>query len=244
MSATGRGGARVDRDWYPTPGWTFLRLLEAVPLPVHPGARLLEPGAGNGALVRALAQWCAERRIKPPSWTAVEVDRQHEELLRASGASVRIGDFLGPTTALRLGGPFDAALGNPPYSFAEPFHQRARAQSRQVCFLLPLDFLGSAERSTLFARDMPDVYVLPQRPTFVEVHTLLPDGEERVTSSDAQTYAWFHWPEVPQAEGKVRILRLTEADVIRGARDAAPKIWVEDKRVVRIDPGNPFFIGR
>lgn len=50
-----------------------------------------------------------------------------------------------------------------------------------VCWPLRLNFLGSKKRCKWLQADMPDVYVLPNRPDFTG------DG------GDATEYAWFVW---------------------------------------------------
>lgn len=242
MSATGRGGARMRHDWYRTPAWTVLRLRDARPFPTHASARYIDPGAGDGAIIRAFNAWSERRRMPTPSWTAVELDTEHLSTLGSTGARVVVGDYLGALPD--LDGLADMSLGNPPYKTAEGFVQQSRQRSRAVSLLLPLDFLGSAERCPLFARDMPDVLVLPQRPTFVVVHTFELDGTIKTTSSDAQTYAWFCWPERPQPVGQICHLGMTAPDVLAAARAAAPQVWIEAGEVVRVDLGDPFYIGR
>jgi hypothetical protein len=229
-------------DWYRSPAWTLLRLREKLALPQHAAAKYIEPGAGDGILIRAFDTWQERRRLPRPSWDAYEIDEQHRRMLDTTGARVVISDFL---LSVALGSfRYDVALGNPSYELAEPVFRHCRAMARQVALLLPLDFLGSAERQAMFASDMPDVYVLPQRPTFVVVNKLDERGKETTTSSDAQVYGWFHWPEQRRPRGELVMLGLTPADVISAARAAAPQVWIEQGEIVRVDPGDPFYIGR
>lgn len=249
MSATGRGGVRMKGDWYRTPAWPLLRLLECpdFALPRYRGARYLEAGAGDGILIRAFNAWHEERRLPIPDWTAVELDEQHLDILKSTSARVIHADYLcrleqlHPRLRERR---FDVSLGNPPFDLSDPFVRRDRELAREVIRLLPLDFLSSAERQPMMELDAPNVYVLPQRPTFIRVHNIDETGKATKTSSDAQTYGWFHWPADPQPIGKMRVLRLTDADVVSAARMAAPQVWIERGEIVRVEIGNPFYIGR
>jgi hypothetical protein len=52
VSATKRGsGVRTPDDAYETPAWCVQRLLEKLQLP---GGNWLEPGAGDGAIIKAV----------------------------------------------------------------------------------------------------------------------------------------------------------------------------------------------
>lgn len=227
-------------DWYRSPAWTLLRLLDILVLP-GAGSRYVEPGAGDGILIRALNTWRERRRLAPVSWDAWEIDEQHRRMLETTGAHVHMQDFF---SALPPASKFDVALGNPSYELAESVYRRCRSMARQVVLLLPLDFLGSAERQAMFAADMPNIFVLPQRPTFVVSNKIDTDGKVSTTTSDAQVYCFAHWPEEPQPRGTIRVLGLTPGDVLSAARAAAPQVWIERGEIVRVDPGDPFFIGR
>jgi hypothetical protein len=229
-------------DWYRTPAWTLLRLREKLALGSSFGLRYLEPGAGDGILIRAFNTWQERRRLPCPAWDAFEIDEQHRTLLATTGARVRIADVLTPPTDIEAR--YDVALGNPSYEIAEAVVRRCRTAARQTVLLLPIDFLGSAERQAMFAADMPNVFILPQRPTFIVVNKIADDGGTSTTTSDAQVYAWLHWPEVRQPVGQVHMLGLTPPDVISAARAAAPQVWIEQGSIVRVDPGDPFYIGR
>lgn len=227
-------------DWYRSPGWTLLRLLDKLALP-GAGARYLEPGAGDGILIRALDTWRNRRRLQPVVWDAYEIDEHHRPILDSTGARTHMRDFFTAHVPASL---FDAAIGNPSYELAESVYRHCRSLARQVALLLPLDFLGSAERHAMFAADMPDIYVLPQRPTFIVSNKIDSDGKTSTTTSDAQVYCWAHWPEHKQPKGTITMLDLTPGDVLSAARTAAPQVWIERGEIVRVDPGNPFFIGR
>ena len=57
---------------------------------------------------------------------------------------------------------------DPPYSLAEQFVRRAYETAWMVVALLPLAFLGSEDGESLIERvDMPDVYLLSTRQSFI-----------------------------------------------------------------------------
>lgn len=176
MSATNRGAKRRASDYYPTPAYCVWRLLDGVKL--WPG-RWLEPGAGTGAVIRATR---GDPRVAAVRWTAVErraaACRDLANELRAGDRLVQ-ADFLRHDFGRRR---FDVAIGNPPYRYAREFIERALSLAPQVVFLLRLNFLASRKRVDFFRRvGMPDVYVLPDRPSFTG------------TGTDATEYAWMEF---------------------------------------------------
>lgn len=185
MSATGRGAERREADFYPTPAWCVHRLLDHVELP---GGNWLEPGAGDGAIIRAV-----NFNRDDVEWTALELREECRKPLLALGAVVGCPkDFLRTESARRN---YAVALGNPPYLLAAEFIWNALAQSDQAIFLLRLNFLEGRGRRGLFESiGAPDVFVLPERPSF--------DGE----GTDACAYAWMRWRQGGTQEGRVSIL--------------------------------------
>lgn len=186
MSSTKRGSQRNNNDYYATPAWVTDRLLKHIPLP---GGTWLEPSAGDGAIVRALL---AHRQIQIH---ANEIDSQHQPLLLTSGAhTVTIGDFFDMKSS---SGTYDVCIGNPPFALAEEFVEHSVSMSKEVVFLLRLGFLESKRRRSLFDKiGVPDVYVLPERPSFINGKT------------DSCAYGWFRWyvSATPRTSGELRIL--------------------------------------
>lgn len=191
MSATGRGAVRRPFDFYGTPSWCVTRLLEAVALP---GGAWLEPSAGDGAIIRAVNTARSDVR-----WYAAELREECKEPLRALTPMLRIGDFLADYVewaTFRC----DVAILNPPFTHAQAFIKRCKGLADWVCALERLNFLEGEERNEWLRADAPDVYVLPNRPSFT--------GE----GTDATAYAWFVWtPERGRAEGRMRVLPTTPA---------------------------------
>lgn len=173
MSATGRGAVRRPANYYPTPAWCVRRLLERW----HPpGGRWLEPGAGEGHIIRAV-----NAIRQDVTWTAVELREECRSRL-CPDARVVIGDFLGVRVADDASPPFDVAIGNPPFPLAIPFIERSLELAPVVAFLLSTGLLGSQERVAWWPKHLPDMYVIPDRISF------------RGTGSGDSVYcAWFVW---------------------------------------------------
>lgn len=181
MSATGRSDVRVPSDVYPTPAWVVHRLLEAAPLP---GKRWLEPCAGDGAIIKAVSDFDAKsgNPIDGLDWTSVELRGMRESGMPVGLSNHCVRDFLGyAAEAAALKVKFDVILTNPPYSLAEEFIKASIPLADTVAMLLRLNFLGSESRATFLREYAPDVYVLPNRPSFVNGKT------------DSCEYAWMMW---------------------------------------------------
>jgi len=192
MSSTKRGGQRSVADFYPTPAFCVTRLLERVPLP---GGYWLEPGAGEGALIRAV-----DHLRDDVKWRAVELRKECKRGLRKLTKRVTIGSFLSPLPMLRANGKkYRVALGNPPFRLAMEFVQQGLRSADYVVMLLRLNFIGSVKRSNFFCKHMPDIYVLPNRPSFAA------SGK-----TDSIEYAWFLWPPKRRRRtGKIELLATT-----------------------------------
>ena len=190
MSATGRGAARQVADFYPTPAWCVRRLLERLELP---GGTWLEPAAGEGAIIRAVNSMRSDLE-----WYGFEKRQEcrgHLVPLVENECTV-ISNFLSrPARAFA-----DVVITNPPYWMAMEYVVHALAFAPWVVMLLRLNFLGSEKRSAFFRREMPNVYVLPNRPSFTGGGT------------DATEYAWFVWtPERGRRSGRQEVLAATPA---------------------------------
>jgi len=175
MSSTNRGSIRSLADEYPTPQWCVERLLEAVTLP---NGQWLEPCAGSGEIIKVISRQNIKAR-----WTAIEISPEYSKtLVEVVGqeGDVVITDFLQmPCSDIFK---VDVAITNPPYSRVMDFVTKSMQLADWVIMLLRLNFLGSLKRAKFFHRHMPDVYVLPNRPSFT--------GE----GTDSTEYAWFVWP--------------------------------------------------
>lgn len=200
MSATNRGTVRNEADFYETPSWCVRRLLERLWLP---GGSWFEPAAGHGAIIRAVnavheekVEWCA-CELRPEAWARLREVVDGPDLF--VGIDFLNGDFAGTD--------FAVVATNPPYSLAMEFVENALPLAPYVVMLLRLNFLGSAKRSAFFRGEMPDVYVLPNRPSFTGGGT------------DATEYAWFVWtPERERRAGRQEVLDKTPAHERKATR--------------------------
>jgi hypothetical protein len=180
-----RGGEGVDN--FPTPAWCVHRLLEAwTPRTDRPD--ILEPAAGDGAIVRAA--WTLDRR-----WARLDI--------RDCGqAGQEVADFLTWEPPLPLGDIIGTVWTNPPFALAEQFIRRSAAlfPDADLCFLVRLGFLASEGRAALWRElGAPDMYVLPNRPSF--------NADGKTDSSD---YAWIVLPgDDCRDVGALRILGTT-----------------------------------
>lgn len=218
MSSTKRGKNREKKDNYPTPSWVVDRFLDRVDLPA---GEWLEPGAGDGAIIRAV-----NARRTDVRWTAIDIrDECREALMSCVGqeGSIILSNFLDPSS-LPQGKRFSVGFGNPPFILAQEFIERAREVCDVVALLLRLNFLGSERRRDWFAKNMPDSYVLPNRPPF---ETSAGTEERSKRSTDSCEYAWMVWRAGEErSRGSIEILDSTPKQIrcpknIRASRKSA-----------------------
>jgi hypothetical protein len=189
MSSTNRGGQRSPADYYITPAWCVERLLEVLELP---GGPWLEPAAGDGAIIRAV-------RRRDIDWTAWELRNEERAVLVGAvpPTSVHIGDFLEASRAGKVRPKeFEVAITNPPFRLAQEFIDAGIRHARTTIMLLRLNYLASKARWPFMTTRAPDVYVLPNRPSFVGGKT------------DSVEYAWFVWSQERRTSGRIRVLGL------------------------------------
>lgn len=195
MSSTSRGGKRSDADNYATPAWCVRRLLEAVELP---GGAWLEPAAGDGVIIKT-AQSCRS----DVTWGAVEIRPECKDLLvPLLGRRFLIDNFL----TAPLSEHYAVTITNPPFRLAYDFLQRMRTISDWTVLLLRLNFLGGDARSMFMREHVPDVYVLPNRPSFRSPDAVPGQGKWQ---TDSIEYAWMVWRQEPRSSGIVCILATT-----------------------------------
>jgi hypothetical protein len=244
MSATGRPGSstRTSNDFYATPSWLVHRLLEAAPHLLRYKS-YLAPSAGDGAIIRAFNEMRFRQARPPAEWTAIDIRPEPQAALEAlaPGRAFAGVDFLAQELE---DGDADAVIENPPFDLAFDFIQKIVGKVDYAAFLLRLSFLASAERNSFlngtYVEDdadeeqqalpvdgrVPDIYVLPDRPTFKRVWALSKKtGKFAMTTSDSADYCWAVWPRSPREVGSVHILRCTPEDVRKAARELTP---VED----------------
>jgi hypothetical protein len=206
VSSAGRG-ERIggEFDWYPSPSWTVRRFLEA--WSPRPGT-WVEPSAGEGAIIRATDGHMGSIG----KWIACEIRedaRPHLEAL-VKPKDLLIGDWLrgdfGPAMDERLS-EATLCIGNPPYIEAAAFIAKCfeRCPNADIALLLRVGIVETPERSEFLRACCPDVYALPNRPSFN------PPTKGKKLSTDSATYAWFLWTEAnaDAAVGTFQVLAQT-----------------------------------
>ncbi len=180
MSSTSRGGERSADDFYATPPWCTDAMLRRIgPLA---GKRILEPSAGDGAIVRRLLAAGADAAHV----LAVEPDEARAYCVeRSEGVDVWHSTFEGWARGeTEHGFPdiFDLIVMNPPFTLAQEHVELAislLAPGGLCCALLRLAFACSKKRSAFRAAHPFDLLILASRPSFTG------------GGSDSADYAWF-----------------------------------------------------
>jgi hypothetical protein len=199
-------------EFYPTPPWVTHRFIErAVSLPK---GSWLEPCAGNGDIIQAVNDVIE----KPVYWHANEIRSETESDLRKMANQVTISDFIAWETP-PPGSPtkFDVIITNPPFSLALPIIKKSLELADYVVVLVRLNFIGSTKRTAFFKEMMPDIYVIPERPSF--------DGE----GADSIEYAWLQWnqPESrKRSRGFIELLGNTPLEIRKSHK---PKLAITDQ---------------
>lgn len=174
MSATNRGTKRNEADFYATPTDAIHNLLNHYVF--TPYGTILEPGAGNGNIIKALREKGYKNHI-----SAVELRKEESENLKGLADEIIIADFLTYKTDAK----YDVIIGNPPYSHAQDFIDRSLELLKPggiLIFLLRTNFLESKKRFEWWQDKPPTrLYVLAKRPSFTGKGT------------DATSYSWFIW---------------------------------------------------
>lgn len=189
MSSTSRGGQRSPADNYATPLWCVHRALEAIELP---SGLWVDPCAGTGNIIQATQMLRSDVQ-----WKAYEVRPECLEPLVNIDSHPTIVDFTSVNLKPR---PCNVVLMNPPYRMAQEFIEKSLRMADHVVALLRLNYLGSQARNTFMRNDCPDVYVLPNRPSF-----------ESNGRTDSIEYAWMHWQkhQKPKKIGRLVVLPIT-----------------------------------
>ena len=170
------GGTR-DADFWPTPRGAVESLLDH--RPPAAGAPVVEPAAGDGAIVRVLVERGYEVH-------AADIRPECEADVLASGAaSWTCGDWLRIAGEVRARWDRRLAMAtNPPFSVGMPFARACLATDPQyLALLLRLPVLGSATWAPLWLEYPPtSLLTLRRRPSF--------SGDGRTEPTE---YGWFIW---------------------------------------------------
>lgn len=208
MSAAGRSAAaltghvRHADDFYATPSWCTRALLGAA-LQLRPKMSILEPAAGEGAIVAEVQAARSQLSI-----TAVEIDPGRHLVLQSICPQALCANFLEWRPKKR----FDLVVTNPPFALAMDFVEASFELMKpdgECAMLLRLNWLASMKRARFLQAHCPDVYVLPRRPSFTGGGT------------DATDYGWFVWRGTAIREtGQLRVLPITELHTVSRTRSA------------------------
>lgn len=131
------------------------------------------------------------------------------DLAEATGhpARVTIGDSIESPARC------DVAITNPPFRLALPFLRAWIGVPDRLAVLLRLNCLAGAARAEIMRHAAPDVYVLPNRPSFTGAGT------------DSIDYAWFVWSRDPRRRGSLRVLRPLSRAERQGSEDLAARLY-------------------
>ena len=175
MSATNRGAKRKDADYYATPRNAINSLLKNYKI-ADPGDLILEPSAGNGAIIEAIRANGYMNHIH-----AIEIREEEQEALLRHADSIAIQDYMNTDSKEK----FNVIIGNPPFSLAQEFIEKSLEilhPEGKLIFLLRTNFLESKKRFEWWQDKLPTrLYVLSSRPSFTGKGT------------DATSYSWFIW---------------------------------------------------
>ena len=150
-------------DFYPTPKWGTLALLENLKF----SGEILEPCCGDGAMSEILIE--AGYTVK----SSDIADRGYG----------KVRDFLSVTETQ------DNIVTNPPFNIAaELINHALKITAGKACFLLRTAFLESRRRYEMFFQPQPPCTVL----VFSERLSMYPKGAT-VKGGGTTSYSWFIW---------------------------------------------------
>lgn len=201
MSSTGRKkkGQKVTRrkdDFYATPSWCVERLLEQEEIYslLKNASCILEPCAGNGAIIKAVNSKIPNSFWYVAELRAEEKDNLEEALIGHPAVLSCPSNYLGGNKE----DPEDwvnpsVIITNPPFTLWEEFLDSCLFECNHVIFLLRLGVLGSQDRFNLWQTRKPDLYIMEDRPSFTD------DG-----NTDSDYYAWFFFH--PSEAGRYKVI--------------------------------------
>jgi len=187
MSSTKRGGERHKDDLYETP----TNCTEAIfPFLSHEYFTVIEPSAGNGAMLRPLL-----KRFPVAKHIAMELDRGrakrlHNNLCKSDyNINVSGRDFLKTSSLTDHCSNGDSPklfITNPPYKLAIEFVKKCLkycdfSQGDEVAMLLRYGFIATRKRKEFHDQYPCDMAIFHRRPSFTKGGT------------DSCEYAWFLW---------------------------------------------------
>lgn len=181
---------RSPYDFYPTPQGAIDALLENLrKYNIDLGDRVLEPCAGDGALIERINMYYPNSAVQ-----AYDIDESHLPSLQklceyGNILCYGIHDVLDLTeNEINF---FDTIITNPPFSISQEIVEHILEHKKpQTTFIIlqRLGFLGSQKRHEMWNKYPPDaIWALSKRPSFTGQGT------------DAHEYGWFIWGDIKQA---------------------------------------------
>ena len=205
MSATNRNDLRVLDDYYATPRWAVDAILPH--LGDLAGKSIVDPGCGDGAILRALPTTARLTGIERDPGRALAAMALAQTIGRMTVCNVYKADYLS-WALTRAPRQFDLVIGNPPYEFAVEFAAASLRIAKGTALLLRLpkrpEFVMSVKCSKAPGRSEKkrgitgcayEAY-LPMtapRPTACPLCA----SKVSVTTSDATDYMWAVWSDTP-----------------------------------------------
>jgi hypothetical protein len=164
MISNRRKNFDTDEDFYPTPKWATISLMNNETFL----GKVWEPACGMGHMSEVIKKY-------NECYSSDLIDRGYGEVV----------DFLSPSLSTK----YDNIITNPPYNLALEFIERsAKLSNKKYAFLLRIAFLESKKRyDKLYSINPPStIWMFSNRITFY------PYGKEE-KSSGTTAYAWFVW---------------------------------------------------
>lgn len=172
-------GQRKKGDFYQTPYSMTEQILETIY--INPKSSILEPAAGDGAIVKVLKKHFSKDQFPNITIYASDINRQ-----------VCNWNFL--TTDFKQR--FDWIITNPPYSLANEFVVRAKEIASNVLMLLPLNYLqGQRRYQEEIFNTLNSIYIFTRMPMLSE--EIREDGKYK---TGMQAYAWYYWNSASNTE--------------------------------------------
>ena len=177
VSSTNRGAQRHPDDWYRTPAWAVAALIPELHFETATPRTVLDPCAGDGAILDVLGSRCLAYGI--------ELDGERAIACHSGGRPCVVADALAMSSWVHpeTGERPNRIVMNPPFSLAMEFVERALREVGPfgiVAVLLRLAWLSSAKRAPFHRAHPSRVLVLPRRPSFTD------NGK-----TDSADYGWF-----------------------------------------------------
>lgn len=208
MSSTNRGAKRKERDFYETPSWCTEILIPEIVWGDAPS--IWEPAAGCGAILDVIS------RNIPCQYLGTDIEPRNGHIQK---------DFL-ETDVRAPRRKWDFIITNPPFSLAQPFIDKATQIANCTIMLLPLNFMGSAERHEWWKAHTPTGKgILSRRPGFAK-------NKDGKWGTDSDTYAWFIWDKTGRQRTGDFFLNPTDDQYKRSVAEHRARIEARERELI------------